>query len=621
MFATIRAKLVGIAVLASALFVVLGGGEILATRYFASKIQLISQYNRASAIVADMRANFYELRGAVKLYAAGIDKTAQLALYRADIQTFKQDVHAARALGLPKVTADVRAVNIQESQFVIDANRGIDQIQAGNASQGRSAILITGAPSAAKADHLLDVATADATGNNFVGASVARLLGQANWMSILLAVLTVVIVAFALPLGLLLGRRISQPLSRMVRFLETLARGDLSVQAPDLHGRDELAALAGSAQRMVAGLRALISETAKSASRVAQSGIELQAVAEASEVTVANVGASMQGVASAALTQRQGTTEAARTMHELQVAISQVARGAQEQASQAALAAGAMDDTARSVAQMAKVLATVNDTAKESLAAVGDGKQTVARANSVQDAVGGAVLAARDRMQELDEQTRRIDEITGIVGEIAEQTNLLALNAAIEAARAGESGRGFAVVADSVRELAGRTQEAVKEIGSLLGAVQASASAARQAAEAGARGVASLAETGEGVRSAFERVDRAIGIAAQEIAPALAAAQQADTLTADVARMMASISAITEENSAATEQMAASSDSVDGVISQVASSSVETVSLAEQVSTSQGDLQRSLQAMVAAAQQLLAVGGELETSVARFHLG
>lgn len=65
---------------------------------------------------------------------------------------------------------------------------------------------------------------------------------------------------------------------------------------------------------------------------------------------------------------------------------------------------------------------------------------------------------------ELEEQSKKINQVICSIQGIAEQTNLLALNAAIEAARAGDSGRGFAVVADEVRQLSYQTNESAKQI-------------------------------------------------------------------------------------------------------------------------------------------------------------
>jgi methyl-accepting chemotaxis protein len=80
----------------------------------------------------------------------------------------------------------------------------------------------------------------------------------------------------------------------------------------------------------------------------------------------------------------------------------------------------------------------------------------------------GLVTQVTTTMRGIQDSSRRIGDIIGVIDGIAFQTNILALNAAVEAARAGEQGRGFAVVAAEVRHLARRSAEAAKEIKSLI---------------------------------------------------------------------------------------------------------------------------------------------------------
>jgi methyl-accepting chemotaxis protein len=94
---------------------------------------------------------------------------------------------------------------------------------------------------------------------------------------------------------------------------------------------------------------------------------------------------------------------------------------------------------------------------------------TLATSASNQAENGGSVVTQAVRaMADINDASRRIADIIGVIDEIAFQTNLLALNAAVEAARAGDHGRGFAVVASEVRNLAGRSATAAREIKALI---------------------------------------------------------------------------------------------------------------------------------------------------------
>jgi methyl-accepting chemotaxis protein len=123
--------------------------------------------------------------------------------------------------------------------------------------------------------------------------------------------------------------------------------------------------------------------------------------------------------------------------------------------------ASSLEETASSMEEMTTTVKQNADNASQA--------NQLAIAARDQAEQGGAVVGkAVDAMSGINESAKKIADIIGVIDEIAFQTNLLALNAAVEAARAGEQGRGFAVVASEVRNLAGRSATAAKEIKSLI---------------------------------------------------------------------------------------------------------------------------------------------------------
>ncbi len=139
----------------------------------------------------------------------------------------------------------------------------------------------------------------------------------------------------------------------------------------------------------------------------------------------------------------------------------QMAQSAEDLSKRTEQQAASLEETAAAVDQITVTVRSSAERAK-------DADQIVRQAKRSADDSAVVVNNAIDAMGRIEEASRQIEQIIGVIDEIAFQTNLLALNAGIEAARAGEAGKGFAVVAMEVRELAQRSAAAAQEIKGLI---------------------------------------------------------------------------------------------------------------------------------------------------------
>ncbi|NKK04253.1 methyl-accepting chemotaxis protein, partial [Rhizobium leguminosarum bv. viciae] len=140
---------------------------------------------------------------------------------------------------------------------------------------------------------------------------------------------------------------------------------------------------------------------------------------------------------------------------------SQMAQSAEDLSRRTERQAASLEETAAAVAEITNTVRLSAERAK-------DADQIVRHAKRSADDSAVVVGNAIEAMGRIEDASRQIEQIIGVIDEIAFQTNLLALNAGIEAARAGESGKGFAVVAMEVRELAQRSASAAQEIKGLI---------------------------------------------------------------------------------------------------------------------------------------------------------
>jgi len=225
----------------------------------------------------------------------------------------------------------------------------------------------------------------------------------------------------------------------------------------------------------------------------------------------------------------------------IQLASSEIATGNQD-------LSGRTEQTASNLQQAASSLEQLTGTVQQSADSARQASQLAASAAEVAARGGAVVSQVVATMDEINNSSRKIVDIIGVIDGIAFQTNILALNAAVEAARAGEQGRGFAVVASEVRGLAQRSASAAKEIKELIGA-------SVERVESGSKLVADAGSTMGEIVASVQRVSDIIG----EIT--VASAEQSEGI-GQVNVAVTQLDQATQQNAALVEESAAAAESL-----------------------------------------------------------
>lgn len=305
-------------------------------------------------------------------------------------------------------------------------------------------------------------------------------------MTVGFVVALVVGIGLALALGIWVIRSISQPLRRAIAYSEAISHSDLTQQI-EARGSNET-------EQLLHGLKAM----------------------QTSLVTL--VSAVHQGAAS------------------VSVASGEIAQGNDDLSARTERQASALQETAASMEELNSTVRMNADNSRQA--------NQMAQSASAVAAQGGQVVAeVVETMKGINESSKQINDIIGVIDAIAFQTNILSLNAAVEAARAGEQGRGFAVVASEVRNLASRSAEAAREIKSLIGA----------SVERVAAGTALVDRAGETMNEVVGAIKQVTDIMGEISA---ASSEQSQGVT-QVNEAIAQMDQVTQQNAALVEEMAA----------------------------------------------------------------
>ncbi|BDT73741.1 hypothetical protein os4_32940 [Comamonadaceae bacterium OS-4] len=302
----------------------------------------------------------------------------------------------------------------------------------------------------------------------------------------------VVAILLSAVLAWAITRSITQPMNAAIGAAEGVADGDLTVPLLAV-GRDESARLVSTLITMQAKLSAMVSGVRGNAG----------SLATASE---------------------------------------QIAQGNHDLSARTEQQASSLEETAASMEELSATVQSNAEYAKEA--------NQLALAASEVAAQGGEVVAqVVDTMRGINQSSREIADIIGVIDSIAFQTNILALNAAVEAARAGDQGRGFAVVATEVRSLAGRSAQAAKEIKTLIGA-------SVERVEQGTLLVDKAGATMKEVVHSIQKVTMLMG----DIS---AASREQSQGVAEVGEAIMQMDQVTQQNAAMVEEMAAAASSLN----------------------------------------------------------
>jgi len=374
----------------------------------------------------------------------------------------------------------------------------------------------------------------------------------------------------AIPLMVVLARRVARPVEELALFSERFSAGDTRSKL-EIHSKDEFGFIADNLNRSLARVsRAHASQEAQESlqrsitdllnliKEVARGDLTLRGKVtnDALGNVVDSVNFMLDNFIKVIERVRKAAVDVSTSANHILVAADEMTTGATQQDQEITNTSSAVEELTVSMKQVSNNAEASAEAARRALDAAEQGNRAVRDTLEGMQRIRASVQATAKKIKSLGDRSLEISEIINVINDITEQTNLLALNAAIEAARAGESGRGFAVVADEVRKLAEHSRSATKDIAALIKAIQAETNEAVVVMEEGTREVEVGAGLADQAGKALEAISSVVRQSAELVQEISLASKQQVRGTEGVANAMQIISGITRQTTQGAKQTA-----------------------------------------------------------------
>ncbi len=366
------------------------------------------------------------------------------------------------------------------------------------------------------------IASMSAISNSEMNASVngAYKIISSSYIKLTAVILIGMIVA--LLVAYVVGRVINVPLTRIVRSINAMAEGDMTVPVR-FNARSEFGYLAKK-------MNSLIETFGATLSNLSQSARTLQENAHSNSESMVSTAEKIQ-------VQQEQTQQIVSSINMMRASA---------------------DNVAESAATSLNRIIEVNDAAET-------GRKIMSDNITTNHELAHRLKITSEAIKNVNETSNNIGTIVEVIKDIAEQTNLLALNAAIESARAGEHGRGFAVVADEVRSLAQKTSVSTTEVQKLIESLQSVVSNAVETIKNCEKEMEHSVMQTSAANSSIEEI-KAILTSINDMAHQIASAAEEQRCTSnEVASNVSRISEISEINASEINKSKVSCQALDNL--------------------------------------------------------